>query len=328
MVSTGQIRLLTALADHEVTEYSPSLAENSGDIRYEDAERILEGEDKSPYEALEELAERGILAREFQGKEYVCPNCTASGLRFSTACPECGSLHTIESEMLVHLECGHTDQAEAFYPEGEEGKISCPTCTATVDSEDELERRLLHWCQECNSTTDAPDHALRCLACEQVFAPFEGIERVLYRYRFEKRGEAWLEKQLTARDSLAESLSQRGFDVTIDTCVGSEKREYSVDVVGEDELLGDCIVGAVHDQPMVEDLDRLLSVARAADASPVLVTTSGMLHANVATMVEKQGIRVLSPKGSELVSAYEVVGQYEPPTVFQRIASSVTERLQ
>ena len=328
MVSTEQFRLLSALSERDVTEFAPSVAEDTGEIRYAEAERILDADDGAPYEELEELAELGILSRDFQGKDYVCPGCNATRMRFTTGCRSCGSLHTLETELDVHLDCGHADEEAAFFADDDSEEASCPECEAAVDPADDLEKRSLHVCQDCGVANAAPQHGLRCLECENVYPPSEVGERVLYRYHLDEDGETWVETQLAVRETLASSLEDRGFDVSIDENVGGDGETYAVDVAGTDELLSRHVVGAVHERPNAEAVETLVAAAEVADASPVLVTTSGALDAAVATIVDSRGIRVLSADGDGLVPAYDVVGEYEAPSVFQRLTSSVTERLQ
>lgn len=327
MVSTEQLRLLSALSDRDVTEYAPSIVEDTGEIRYPESERILDDSEGSAYETLEELTVLGVLSRDFQYKEYVCPNCNATNVRFTMGCGSCGSLHIFETDVDVHLDCGHADEEVAFRTDDDSDEKSCPECGAIVDPTEELERRRMHLCQNCGATTETPKHGLRCIECENICEPSEATERVLYRYHFAEGGEAWLETQLAARETLAASLADRGFDVSIDTNVSADGETYAVDVAGTDELLGESVVGTVHERPDADAVETLVAATEVAEARPVLVTTSGALDANVAAIVDTHEIRVLSPEGDGLVPSYDVVGEDEASTVFQRLTSSVTDRL-
>lgn len=327
MVSNGQLRLLSALSEGDVKQYAPSVEDGSDDVRYADAERVLADSEETPYDALEALAERGVLYREFQEKKYICPSCRTQGLQFTTGCESCGSTHTIETELLVHPACGYADVESAYGVGTDSGVGECPRCGAAIDPEKQLEPAVRYRCQECGATTDSPGHGLRCRACEEVHRPAEAIERLLYRYTFDEGGEAWLDRQLSIRETLADSLDDRGFEVRVDTEVESGERRYLVDLLGTDELLGERVLGAIHERPDARAVERLLEAAEAASARPVLVTTSGTLEANAADIVEKREIRTLSPDGNGLAPSYEVVGEYEAPTVFQQLKSSVADRL-
>ncbi|MCW8171932.1 hypothetical protein D8S78_00980 [Natrialba swarupiae] len=37
---------------------------------------------------------------------YVCPNCAAEGMQYSTGCPSCSSVHGTWETTVVHPECG------------------------------------------------------------------------------------------------------------------------------------------------------------------------------------------------------------------------------
>lgn len=325
MVTTHRLRLLSALADGEVAEYAPTVEDGTEEVRYPAAERVLGDAEESPRSALEALADRGVLGREFESKEYRCPDCGGGPLRFTTACESCGSVRTVETDLVVHRDCGHVDEPSAF--EDVEERDSCPNCGALVADGDGLDSLRGHVCHDCGEVRKAARHGLRCRDCETVHAPEGAEERVLCRYGFADGGEAWLDEQLRARDLLASSLDSRGFDVRVDAEVGSGSKTRTVAVDAEDDLLAERVVGAVHERPSAAAVRRLVAAADAAGARPVLVSTSGMLGPDAAEAVDTDGVRVLRPEGEGLVSSYETTTEYEAPTVLQRLTSSVTQRL-
>ena len=327
MVSPGKLTALTALADGSTPEYEPTIDTDTGAVSYPEAARLLHEEDPTAFEALESLARRDILGKTFEEKVYVCPGCGAEGMQYTSACPGCGSAYTIETELFEHLECGHIAPRTEF--EASTGGFVCPGCEATLEESDEnVERGMRHVCQDCDSYFEQPEHGLRCRECTDIYVPSEGIERVLCRYDLTDTGERWVETQLAARESMVEMLTERGFDATANTTVqGSSGTEHPVHVYAEDELLDSRIVAAVHERPDQADAARLRDIAADLDARPVMITTLGSVATPVASLAERDDLRILSAgTDGNLERDYEVTD--DPRTtqsLVQRIASAVKQ---
>lgn len=325
MVSPGTLTALTALADGSQTEYEPTIDTEGGTVSYPDAAARLDAGDPAAFEVLESLAKRGILGKTFEEKVYLCPGCGAEGMAYTTACPGCGSAHTVETELFEHLSCGHIAAREAFEAGPEE--FVCPDCEAHLDSLDEVERGLRHVCQDCGSYAEQPEHGLRCRDCDDIYAPGDATERVLCRYALTDEGTRWVEAQLAARESMVETLEERGFDAQANTTVGTGADEQPVHVYGEDDLLDSRVVAAVHERPEREAATQLRDIAAAVDARPYLVTTLGSVETGVVSIAEDADMRILSADtDGSLSNDYQVTeGQRTSPSLVQRIASAVKQ---
>lgn len=325
MVSPGTLTALTALADGSIAEYEPTIDTETGTVGYPDTEARLDAGDPAAIEVLESLAQRGILGKAFEEKVYLCPGCGGEGMAYTTACPGCGSAHTVETELFEHVTCGHIAPREAFEtdPEG----FVCPECDAHLDSLEEIERGLRHVCQDCGSYSEQPEHGLRCRDCDNIYAPSDTTERVLCRYALTDEGTRWLETQLAARESMVETLEERGFDARADTTVDTGRGEQRVHVYGEDALLDSRVVAAVHERPEREAAAQLRDVAAAVDARPYLVTTLGAVEKDVVTIADGANMRILSAdRDGSLSNDYQITeGTRTSPSLVQRIASAVKQ---
>ncbi len=288
MATPGILRLLQTIADGSVERFSPSITDDGG-VNYPTVERELPPSDGDPVEALERLAEMGVLFREFQEKAYVCPECRADGMRYTTVCADCGSEHTIERQQREHPPCGVIAPDAEFQTEN---GGACPHCDQGVAIED-LPVVHQHVCQTCGSYADGTVGALRCRECAAVFDPQNAIEWVLYGYGIEEYGHQWLTTQLNARAALQSMLADRGFEVDIDTAVRMDDGDRDVHLYATEELLDDRVIGAVHDRPDETDVDRLHRIASAANARGVLATTSGSVTERADALAQEYDIKLL-----------------------------------
>lgn len=325
MVSPGTLTALTALADGSQAEYEPTIDTETGGVSYPDAETRLDAGDPNAFELLESLAKRGVLGKTFEEKVYLCPGCGAEGMAYTTACPSCGSAHTVETELFEHLSCGHIAAREAFEVGPDE--YVCPDCEAHLDSLDEIESGHRHVCQDCGSFPEQPEHGLRCRDCGDIYAPGDATERVLCRYALTDEGIRWVEAQIAARESMVETLEERGFDARANTTVNTDRGDQPVHVYGEDELLDSRVVAAIHERPGREAASQLRDVAAAVDARPYLVTTLGSVEKDVVSIAEGADMRILSADTEgNLSNDYQITeGQRTSPSLVQRIASAVRQ---
>ncbi|MFC6963759.1 hypothetical protein [Halocatena marina] len=325
MATPGVLRLLAELADGTIEEFTP-LIDEDGRVSYPDAQQHLDARDGDPFEVLETLASRGILYREFRDKVYVCPDCGADGMRFMTICPGCGSPNTIEQELLEHIECGGVAPRDAF--QANDGEYMCPECDLSLHPE-HIETLSQHVCQTCGERAADPVNSLRCRECVSIYEPEETIEWVLYSYGFERDGESWLETQLSARRSMAGMLRERDFNVEVDTTITNEagNEEIPVHIRGEDELLGDRVIVAVHERPISDDVERLQNSVEVAGARGVLITTSGAVSEQAEELARRHEIGVLSlQQDGSLKREYETATDVPQSSVFERLTSSVRQQ--
>ena len=318
MVSPGTLQVVNTLGEGVNHTYEPTIRD-SGEVSYPSAEELLDDRDDDAVIVLEQLADRSLLDREFQSKVYICPECLTDGMQYSTACPSCGSIEAFETTLVEHTECGTVDVEESF----RDG--ICPGCERQV-AEETLSSQRRYVCQGCESWFDTPANRLRCRECLHVCQPTDSHERVLYVYTLGSGGERWLDEQLTARDSIAEELSERRFETTIDAVVTADDgTDYPVHVYAVDTVLDNRIVAEVHDQPTRADIEYLIEAADALSAHPILVTTSGVVSEAVSERLSGVDVTVMTSDGEGgLEQAYRVTDEPRSTESFvQRLASSL-----
>lgn len=319
MVSPGELRMLIDLSEGD-GEFTPE-TEPGGGIEYSTAARLLDEHDDAVVDVLERFGTRGILAGEFVSKVYNCPECSAQGMQYTTACPACESAHAIETTVAEHRACGLTAPESEFEREGER---ICPECETAVQSED-LDRAERYVCQECDELFETPEHRLWCRDCLYMFPPEETIERSLYRYRITDDGREWTEHHRVAREATADTLEERRFDVSIDTTVEGTDATYPVHVFAEDPLLGERRVVSVAERPTDESVDAFCDLAREVGAHPIVVTTTGAVSEDVAARANSSEVTLLSARPDGTIdSDYEVAeGAPRGQTLFQRLTSAM-----
>ncbi|WP_266075658.1 TackOD1 domain-containing metal-binding protein [Haladaptatus caseinilyticus] len=307
MASPGTVRLLTALWEGSLDEIRPTLDVDTGEVTYPDATQQLDEQDGETFEVLETLAERDLLYREFQEKQYICPRCEAKGMQYTTACSTCESPQTIRTDRFRHPDCGYEGLREQFVAEN---GVVCPDCEAHLESLKHLESDAAHICEDCEEVFETPKHRLRCRECLYVAPPLQTIERILYRYYISDHGAQWVEEQLTARQLMVEILEARKLETSIDTTVtNGAGAETPVHVSAHDDLLDDHVIAAVHERPEEDDVRELQSIASDANARATLVTTSGeVVGADTADVIADEGISVLRlTRNDTLRREYEIV---------------------
>lgn len=130
--------------------------------------------------------------------------------------------------------------------------------------------------------------------------------------------------QLAARQSLADALAARGYDVTVDARVSIDDEAGAVHVDATEDLLDDRLIADVHETPDVAGVRRLCRAARGVDAEPVLLSTSGSLPPAADELVRAEAVTVLHAGDRELTREYEVADPAaDPPSLFDRLRAVV-----
>ncbi|GEM_PF-1813238 len=318
MVSPGTLQLVNTLGEGENRTYEPTISD-AGEVSYPDAEGLLDDRDDGAVVVLERLADRGVLDREFQSKVYICPECLTEGMQYSSACPSCGSIEAFETTLVEHTECGTVDVEES-YRNG-----VCPGCERQV-TEETLSSQQRYVCQGCESWFDTPANRLRCRDCLHVCQPSDSHERVLYIYALGREGDRWLDDQLRARGAIADELSDRRFETTIDAVVTADDgTDYPVHVYAVDSFLDNRIVAEIHDTPTRDDVEYLLDASRALSAHPILVTTSGVVGEVVSDRLAEVDVTVMTAtEDGGLEHSYRISDEPRSTESFmQRLASSL-----
>ncbi|TYT63732.1 TackOD1 domain-containing metal-binding protein [Natrialba swarupiae] len=322
MVSPGKLRAVSELHRDDRDAFEPSIDE-TGDVTYPAVERHLDERDGTAIDVLEAMADSGVLSSSFEHKVYVCPNCAAEGMQYSTGCPSCSSVHGTWETTVVHPECGEPLEEPPDDDAAHADASNCPDCDADV-ARDDLERGQHYRCHDCDSWTDSPVHRLWCRECPRTYPPAEAREQPLNRYYLTSAGERWLADQQDARRSLAQALESRGYETSVDVSPPAAETELPVHVYAEDDLLDDRIVAGVHDSPDSEDVRRLAKIAREVDARPIVLSTNGSVDEGVAEILDAEDVTMVSATGGDLSSEYRVEPTGGDDRLLDRVRSFVS----
>jgi hypothetical protein len=301
MVSPGELRLIDELAAKD-DEFSPEMTD-SGAVSYPGVAQILDDTDDDPVDVLERFVDHGILTDEFVSKVYVCPECAAEGMQYTSICPTCESARAVETTILEHS-CGYAGPEKEFRLDGQH---YCPNCEMDIQA-GSITTEERYACPECLEIFDVPDGRLWCRGCLYMFPPEETIEQVLYRYSLLPEGEHWLNRHRSARQAIAEALQERHFETTIDATVTDGVETRSVHVLAEDGLMGDQRLVAIYETPDTDSVDRFDTFAKSIGAHSVIVTTSGAVEEGVAARAEETELKLITFKEDGTLSPdYEII---------------------
>lgn len=329
MVSPGKLELLAALKERRVEAYEPTIADESDELRCRPAEQILHDRDGPAPDVLEEVAQQGHLTKTFQKKVYLCPSCSSADLRYTTACPSCGSFQIVETKMLRHDVCDHVAPEEHYVSE-ENSEPVCPGCDAAVNLADsetplgELETVQRRVCHACEQWVETPTPRLQCQECPAV-EPSDATERVIYRYTLSDTGETWFDTLLPARRAVAEALTDRGFDTSVNTTITTETdEEIPVHIDAHDDLLDRRVVVGIAEQPAVTDVRPIKKAATAGTTRGIVLTTTGTITERAAALARSANLRVLTHQADGSVQPVEATEAAEKSTVTRTILKRLT----
>jgi len=156
-------------------------------FRYPAAEEVIHTAPGEERGLLEQMADLGLLERQFADKVRLCPDCSRFEINLREVCPSCGSLNVAVVDMIRHFHCGHVAPETAF-TQGVH-KV-CPGCNRAlrhlgVDYERPSSTGV---CAGCDHPFREPRLSCLCHACLRVFPGERAVELRMYAYRLTERG--------------------------------------------------------------------------------------------------------------------------------------------
>ncbi|WP_148258225.1 TackOD1 domain-containing metal-binding protein [Halalkalicoccus jeotgali] len=324
MVSVGKFQLLSTLSDGTVECFKPTVSDE-GEVTYPKTEDLLAHQDGTSVEALDALAEREFLHKEYTTKVYICPSCQSEGLQYITACPFCEDTHTVHTTFFQHEQCGFTAQSEKFEIDDYADEQRCPECEEEVDSSN-INILQKQFCKGCSDSFDHPSHRLWCLDCFHLCEPEKATEQTLYEYELTEKGEHWQKTQSGTRELLANEFATRGFDVTLDADVQTEEdKTYKAHIHATDELLNQQIVADIHSVVDSEKIKRINTVAEVVYARPLLLASDESVSDDTLQIANQHGVTMLWVDQSGSIRRYESVNDEFRATgnIIDRLSSAV-----
>jgi diguanylate cyclase (GGDEF)-like protein len=138
-------------------------------------------------ELLEQLADQGLLDREFHDRVHLCPFCGHFAINFRETCPLCGAGDVSVTPMIHHFRCGYVAPEKDF----REGvKYVCRKCGNAlrhvgVDYERPASNYL---CGGCRGVFPDPRIACFSVKCGKVFGQEQLMMRAIFSYRVTAQG--------------------------------------------------------------------------------------------------------------------------------------------
>ncbi|MEW6747212.1 MAG: hypothetical protein AB1486_31145 [Planctomycetota bacterium] len=146
------------------------------------ADRVLSVERGRSLEALEELADLGLLRREPHNVIHVCPECRRSQINFRELCAYCYSFDLELESLIHHFRCAHSG-VESDFTSGFE--LVCPKCHQLLHQlgQDFDRPGKVYVCRTCQRVSETPVLRVQCLHCHKEFESTEVEPFRIYRYR-------------------------------------------------------------------------------------------------------------------------------------------------
>lgn len=135
----------------------------------------------------EQLADVGLLQREFHDRVHLCPYCGHFAIVFRELCPLCGSGNVSVEPMIHHFRCGFV-APESDFREGT--RYVCRKCGNAlrhigVDYERPASNYL---CASCHGVFPDPKIACFSVKCGRVFGQEQILMRPIHAYRVTAQG--------------------------------------------------------------------------------------------------------------------------------------------
>ncbi|MFC6905754.1 hypothetical protein [Halalkalicoccus tibetensis] len=315
---------MAELGTDSIECFAPTV-NDKGRVNYPEVAKLLTERDSSSIEALNSLAERGLLNKEYKTKVYICPSCQIEGLQYITGCPSCKSTHTIRTRFFEHKPCSYSAPSDAFETEDNGDLYYCPNCEDKVEFS-EFHILQKHLCNECDESFDNPNHQLWCLECLHICPPANATEQTLYEYHLTENGDRWYRTQTEARELLADEFDTRGFDVSVDTELQNDEGIlYDVHIHARDELLNQRIIADIHSTVTPENIQYLGRVAEELQAQPYLLITEDSAPETTLQAAYQHGVTLLWIDQNGSIQRYESLEDEHrsPGTIIDRLSSAV-----
>lgn len=281
------------LSDDSVGWVEPSFDSETGTIEYPQIKGVKKSIESPLPKALDRLATRDAIEKEFVDRIVVCRNCASDHFNFHMFCPDCESANIEEISLLKHTDCKCIRRRERF-TDGD--SHVCPECEATLESlENECEQiGETYYCRECGGRTETPIHHLDCQRCGDAGTPDQTRKVQLYRYRMNESQRESLDVLVSIKTGVTEALEDRKYDVRqYITLTDESDDEHPVDLYATDATFGVEVVVNIHDSVDIDAITALRTAAETNGAFPVLATTSTAQSETGLKLAEQKDVVVL-----------------------------------
>jgi hypothetical protein len=308
------IKLIAEMLAGRITNIKPQFDFTTElGFTYPAVEQTLKVKGKEALAIMESLAAKDIVNKSFFDRLLRCPRCQSINLRPSSHCPKCSSGHIIRGRILEHFACKYVGVEDEFTAKG---RYVCPRCKMELRTlgADYQSQGVLYKCRDCSEIFNVPLIKWRCLKCSSLATEDEVGEVVIYSYSFDESKRNWLEFELQPKVRFVELLRQHGYKVTENARVqGRSGAEHRIDILAtrDDGVVTHTVAIGIEIARDRIGLDRVLDFDVKAYDSGIhdkILIIIPELGEEARKFASYQGIKVLEPKGMEIV----LIGSPQP----------------
>ncbi|MBS3736509.1 MAG: hypothetical protein V5A77_07170 [Candidatus Bipolaricaulota bacterium] len=290
----SSIRLLEELAKGKLEGIEPTIDHSEGatEIRYPEAEEILDLEPEAVKEKLENFVERHLLKKKFLMPVFLCPDCELE-TRFTPYCPYCQSMHLEKRGAIEHLSCGYIGLESEF---DKVNQLVCPECNDQLEALGvDYSKPGSHFiCKDCGETFDKPEEGMFCQECGKIHDLSETRKKEIYKYQLNEDMQQWIREKLLPLQQFEKYFENKGYKVrdkyTADKNPAAAK---GIDILARNEETGETIAVLISENTDVNEISKAYIIGEKVDAKPILISLSNY-NGEIENLAGNLGIEIIS----------------------------------
>jgi predicted RNA-binding Zn-ribbon protein involved in translation (DUF1610 family) len=265
---------------------------------------------------LENLAQLGILKKDFFDSVSICPSCQSTILTLHNRCPKCKSHNVEKTSLTEHIPCGYIDQRDKYI------NGICPKCGQPLVEGQYRNMGRWYVCQECGEKFENPEYDLVCRNCNKNFTIKDAqvIDVPKFSLNLQRRKE--IRQNVESLESIQQLLVDLGFSVEIPGLVIGQKSgmQHHFSLLAKKLIDG---------QERVIALDHAVSETEVA-TSPLILYLYKTSEVNVDVPIFI-AIPKLNETAQKIAQGHDILlieGSIAEPEVMARIKTEIERRLE
>lgn len=163
--------------------------------------------DKLSRNTLENLAQLGILQKNFYDSVSICPTCQSTMMTLHNRCPKCKSHNVEKTSLTEHIPCGHIDQRDKYIND------HCPKCGEVLVEGQYKNMGRWYICQECSEKFENPEFDLVCRSCNKNFTIKEAQMTEIPKFTLNLTRKKEIRQNVTSLENIKTLLTKLDFSV-------------------------------------------------------------------------------------------------------------------
>ena len=201
------------------------------EIKYEQVEKILEGDSADPVPLLDDMTTAGTLQSQIADNVPACPTCGSKEISTRYLCPQCGSYDINRTYLFEHLKCGKVGN-ETSFRKGDQ--IVCPKCQAILRDFGVEYRAIGVWyeCNKCQHSFNNPNHTHFCRPKRHEFSTDRVALIPIHQYQLNRTAIETIRREVLVYAEAIAYLENLGFSVKApQTLAGKSGDNHTFDIV-------------------------------------------------------------------------------------------------